>query len=452
MTGTVPPLYDLMDAALKSARTHGAEQADIMVVRNSNRSALIRHGAVETVKQAGGYGFGLRVFIDRRMALVSGNDLSASSVSRLAEQACAMAQVLPQSPCDGLAEQPVAVPDSALAGMLELNDPRPLPETALLIALAREMEEAALHPPGITNSNGASASAGYSEIYLGTSTGFRGHYKTSRYGLGVSVLARQGNAMERDYATASSVFAEDLPVPALLGQQAAGRALARLNPVRPATRTCPVIIDRRVAGSILGHFAASINGSAIVRKASFLKDRMGQPVFAPHIYISDDPIRKRGLASRPFDAEACAGPTLALIKDGVLQHWLLDSRCGRELGLPSNGRAIRPVGSAPAPGTSNLFLHAGQHTPEELMADISEGVFVTELMGNAVNLLTGDYSRGASGFMIRNGQKAEPVSGLTIAGNLIDIFSGLEPANDLLFENNINAPTLRINHLMIAGR
>jgi PmbA protein len=268
----------------------------------------------------------------------------------------------------------------------------------------------------------------------------------------MSAIAGDGTAMERDYDFTSALHASDLDAAEAIGRNAGERAVARINPRKVATKRVPVVFDRRVAGGLVGHLAGAINGSAIARKTSFLKDKLGERLFPPGIHIVDDPLRRRGLRSRPFDGEGVAGRRLAIVEDGVLKTWLLDCATARELNLATTGHAQRGVSSAPSPGASNLHLEAGRLSPDELIADITEGFYVTELIGMGVNQVTGDYSRGATGFWIENGRRTYPVSEVTIAGNLIDMFRGLTPANDLEFRFGINAPSLRVEGLTVAGQ
>jgi PmbA protein len=257
--------------------------------------------------------------------------------------------------------------------------------------------------------------------------------------------------MEQDYDFSSALHAADLAAPADIGRTAGERAVRRLNPRKVATRPVPVVFDPRIAGTLIGHLASAINGSAIARKTSFLKDRLGQQIFSSGIRVIDDPLRRRGLRSHPFDAEGVAGKRRALIEDGTLMSWILDSATARELGLETTGNAQRGVSSTPSPGASNLHLEPGQATPAELIADIEEGLYVTDLIGMGANMVTGDYSRGASGFWIAHGELTYPVSEITIAGHLDDIFRSLTPANDLVFRFGVNAPTVRIEGLTVAG-
>jgi PmbA protein len=358
-----------------------------------------------------------------------------------------MARVVPEDLYGGLAER-VTPPEDAAA--LQLDDGEE-PGAGALIARAEAAEQAARAVPGISNSEGAEASWSRTRVALATSGGFAGAYSRSAHTVWASVVAGAGTGMQRDSDYCSRVHLADLEDAEAIGRRAAERALARLNPTRPATAQLPVVFDPRVAGSLLGHLAAAINGASVARGTTFLKDRLGQRVFAPGIEVQDDPRRVRALRSRPFDAEGVPTAPRAIIADGVLTTWLLDSRSARQLGMASTGHAARGTGSPPAPAATNLFLQPGRLTPAELMADIRLGLYVTELIGMGVNGVTGDYSRGAAGFMIRDGALAEPVAELTIAGTLPEMFARLTPANDLAFRRGTDAPTLRIDAITMAG-
>jgi PmbA protein len=379
--------------------------------------------------------------------VVSSNDVKAD-VAGLAERAVAMARAAPEDPFAGLADPAQLardIPD------LDLLDPD-LPSVTLLEERAKRAESAALAVEGVTKSGGASASAGVGGMVLVTSQGFRGAYLNSGQSVSMTAIAGEGTAMERDYDYSSALHGADLEPPEKVGRSAGERTVERLNPRKVDTKRVPVVFDRRVAGSLVGHLAGAINGSAVARKTSFLKGRLGERLFRSGIDVIDDPRRRRGLRSRPFDAEGVATRRLAVVEDGVLRSWFLDSATGRELGFATTGHAQRGVSSTPSPGPSNLHLSAGADTPEALLADIAEGFYVTDLIGMGVNQVTGDYSRGASGFWIENGRRSYPVSEVTIAGNLVEMFSTLSPANDLEFRFGTNAPTLRVEGLTVAGR
>jgi PmbA protein len=441
-------LSEIADRLVEQARRAGADAADAVAVRSVSLSVEVRDGAVEESERAEGDDLGLRVLIGKRQAIVSTNDLSPAAVTGLVERAVAMAKVAPEDKFAGLADASLLAHDFP---DLDLLDPD-LPTVAALEAQARAAEQAGLAVKGVSKSGGASAAAGIGGMVLATSTGFHGAYLGSSHSLSMMAIAGEGTGMERDYDFSSAPHAADLEAPDTIGRSAGDRAVARLNPRKVATRKVPVVFDPRVAGTLVSHLANAVNGAAIARKTSFLKDKMGAKLFADGIRIVDDPFRKRGLRSRPFDGEGVRGEVLALVEDGVLQTWLLDCASARELNLATNGRAARGVSSPPSPGATNLHLAPGRQTPEDLIADIKDGFYVTDLIGSGVNGVTGDYSRGASGFWIENGKRTYAVSEVTIAGHLLDIFRSLTPANDLEFRFGVNAPTVRIEGLTVAGQ
>jgi PmbA protein len=440
-------LTDLAERLVAAARRAGADAADALAVRSVSLGVEVRDGAVEESERSEGDDVGLRALVGRRQAVVSTNDIKADA-AELAERAVAMARVAPDDPFAGLADPGQLARDFP---DLDLLDPD-LPTIAELEERARRAEAAALAVKGVTTSAGASASAGIGGMVLVTSHGFTGAYLSSGQSVSMTAIAGEGTAMERDYDYSSTVHGADLDSAEKVGRTAGERAVERLNPRKVQSKRVPVVFDRRLAGSLIGHLANAINGSAIARKTSFLKEKLGQRLFRPGIRVIDDPRRLRGLRSRPFDAEGVSTRQLAVVEDGVLASWLLDCATARELGLQTTGHAQRGVSSTPAPGPSNLHLAAGDDTPDALIADIAEGFYVTDLIGVGVNYVTGDYSRGASGFWIENGERSYPVSEVTIAGNLIDMFQALVPANDLQFRFGTNAPTVRVEGLTVAGR
>ena len=432
---------------MSAARRAGADAADAVAVRSMSLSVGVREGAVDQSERSESDDVGLRVFVGRRTAVVSTNDV-AGDAAALAERAVAMAKVAPEDKFAGLADPALlakSFPD------LDLLDPT-LPPVATLEDRALRAEAAGMAVKGVTRSEGASASASIGGMVLATSGGFHGAYLASRSGVSMSAIAGEGTAMETDYDFTSALHSADLESPDKVGRTAGERAVARLNPRKVETTKVPIVFDKRVSSSLIGHLASAINGSSVARKTSFLKDKRGEQLFRKGIRVIDDPLRKRGQRSRPFDGEGVAGQRLALIEDGVLMTWLLDSATARELSLVTTGHASRGVSSAPSPGATNLYLEAGSASPDELMADISEGFYVTSLIGMGVNQVTGDYSRGASGFWIEQGKPTYPVSEVTIAGNLVDMFAKLTPANDLEFKYAVNAPTIRIEGMTVAGR
>ncbi|HEY1748209.1 MAG TPA: TldD/PmbA family protein [Xanthobacteraceae bacterium] len=430
-----------------AARRAGADQADALAVRGVSLSVDVRDGAVEESQRSEGDDLGLRVLVGNRQAVVSTNDLKADGFAALAERAVAMARAAPEDRFAGLADASLLAKEFPA---LDLVDPI-MPDIGALETLAREAEEAGLAVAGVTKSGGASASAGISGLVLVTSHGFSGTTIASRHGVAMTAIAGDGTGMERDYDFSSTLHASDLEPPQIIGRRAGERTIKRLNPRKVATRRVPVVFESRVSGSLVGHLASAANGSAVARKTSFLREKLGARIFPDAITIIDDPRRRRGLRSRPFDAEGIAGQRLALVHNGVLASWILDSATARELGMKTTGHAQRGVSSTPSPGPSNLHLAAGTKTPDELIADIDEGLYVTDMIGMGVNLVSGDYSRGASGFWIEKGKLTYPVSEVTIAGHLLEMFASLEPANDLVFRYGTNAPSLRVEGLTVAG-
>jgi PmbA protein len=442
---------DLLDRLLAEARKAGASAADALLSISESRGVTLRKGALEDASQSDTQDIGLRVFVGARSAQVATSDLSPASLAAVAARAVAMARVAPEDPYAGLAD-PALLAAGPLPA-LDLFDPAvaALPPPALR-DLAAAAEAAALAVPGVTDSEGASASAGASLYALATSTGFRGSRLGSSVSISASVIAGTGDGRQGDHDWAQARYLEDLDAAETVGKLAGTRAVARLDPRSLETQAMPVLFDSRVAASLLGHLVAAMSGPAIARRTSFLLDLAGAQVFAPHIEIRDDPWRPRGIASRAFDGEGLPTQPRALVAGGRLGDWLLDSASARQLGSLPTGHASRGVGGTPGVTVSNLHLAAGGESVADLMRDIGKGLYVTELIGMGVNGLTGDYSRGAAGFAIRDGALAEPVTELTIAGNLRDMFAALRPADDLVFRRAINSPTVRIDGLMVAGR
>jgi PmbA protein len=438
---------DFLDDLIGRARKAGADAADAVLVESTSMSLAQRLGQPERLERAESHDLGLRVFIGKRQAIVSSTDNAPAMLDELVERAIAMARSVPEDPYCGLADPDqlaTEIPD------IDLCDPEePAPDT--LVERARAAEEAARAVEGVTNSEGAEADWSRSTIALAASNGFTGSYAVSRHSVSVSVLAGEGTHMERDYDYSSAVFGADLDDPAAVGRRAGERAVKRLNPRKVATAQLPVIYDPRVANSLIGHLASAINGAAIARGTSFLKDSMGKRILPAGVTVTDDPHRRRGLRSKPFDGEGVANRRLDIVADGVLTSWILDLRSARQLGLASTGHAARGTSSPPSPATTNLYLAPGTRSPEELIGEVARGFYVTELIGFGVNGVTGDYSRGASGFWIENGALAYPVSEVTIAGNLKEMFLNLTPANDLVFRYGTDAPTVRVDGMTIAG-
>ncbi|MCO5731143.1 TldD/PmbA family protein [Rhizobium sp. SSA_523] len=428
------------------ARQAGADQADAVVVRSRSRSVSVRLGKVEGTEASESDDFSLRVFVGNRVASVSANpgfDLKA-----LAERAVAMARVSPNDPFACLADEKdlaKTYPD------LELYDPTEISTEALTDA-ALATEAAGLAVQGVTNSSGAGASAGVGGLVLVTSHGFSGSYMASRFGRSVSVIAGDGTKMERDYDFDSRLYAADLDAPEEIGRRAGERAVRRVNPRQVDTGSnVTVVFDPRIARGFVGHIAGAINGASVARKTSFLRDKMGQQVLKSGLHITDDPLIVRGSSSRPFDGEGVRGQRMVMIEDGVLKHWFLSTSTARELGLETNGRGVRG-GTMVSPASTNLALEPGDIAPEELIRSVGTGFYITELIGQGVNMITGEYSRGATGFWIENGELAYPVSEVTIASNLKDMFMAITPASDIDRKFGIASPTLAIEGMTLAGR
>ena len=433
---------DLINLAMKA----GATAADAVVVRARTRSVSVRLGKVEGVESSESDDFSLRVFVGRRVASVSANP--GIDMKELAERAVAMAKASPEDPFASLADEADlshSHPDLGLFDTTEVG-------SSELTDAALEAESAALAVNGVTNSGGAAASASMGGLVLVTSHGFSGSYMATRFGRSVSVIAGEGTAMERDYESDSRLHYADLDSAADIGRKAGERAVRRLNPRKVSTGSgITVIYDPRVARGLVSHIASAINGAAIARKTSFLKDSMGKQVLNKGLVISDDPLVYRGPASRPFDGEGVQGKRLMMIEDGVLQHWFLATTAARELGLKTNGRGVRS-GTSVTPSSTNLALEPGDISPEEMIRSVKNGFYVTEMIGHGANIVTGEYSRGASGFWIENGELAYPVSEVTIASNMRDMFLSMVPANDIDRKYGTAAPTVLIENMTVAGK
>jgi len=437
----------LISQLLDAARAAGADGADAGMSRSEGTSVTVRLGKVESSERSEDIGAALRVFVGKRNASVSTSQLDSDSIAELAERAVAMARVAPEDPYVRLAttdEIASTLPE------IELYDDA-VPAVEHLTQTAMAVEAAALSNDGITNSEGGSASHGEAHMMIATSNGFSANYKRSSQGFSAVVIAEKDGAMERDYDYSAAVYGADLDAPEDVGNSAAKRTLSRLGPQKPPTGQFPVIYDQRVSGSIVGTLASAINGAAIARGTSFLKDFMGEQVTSSGLTFIDDPLRPRGMASRLFDGEGLPVARRAMVEDGVLKSWFLDIASATKLGLTANGQAARGMGSAPSPGSSNFYLENGDLSLETLIAEIDEGFLVTEMMGSSVDMITGDYSRGAGGFWISGGKISHPVSEATIAGNLKEMFKAITRANDIDMRKSTSAPSLRIDGMTVAG-
>lgn len=445
---TVDEAQDRAAQLVAQARRAGADAADALYVCNASTGVSVRLGKLEDVEQSEGEELGLRVFVGRRSATVSASDLTPGSLAGLVERVVAMAREAPEDDYAGLAPEERLM--RAAPPALDISDETPVSPEALR-ERALHAEDAARAVPGVTNSEGGGASFGVAQVALVTSHGFAGGYRATSHGGWASVLAGEGADMQRDYASHSARHLADLEDASVVGARAGARAVARLRPGRVDSGAMPVIFDPRVGSSLIGHLIGAMAGPAIARRSSFLLDCLGQKIFASGIDIIDDPLRPRGLRSRPFDGEGLPTAPVALIRDGVLDAWLLDSASARQLGGQPTGHASRGTSGAPGVGVTNVHMAPGTLTPAALIADIAHGIYVTELIGMGVNPVTGDYSRGASGFLIQNGQIAGPVAEITVAGRLQDMFAALVPANDLEFRYAMNVPTLRVDGMTVAG-
>lgn len=442
-------LSALTEALLAAARKAGAEAADALAVSGQSLTVDLRQGRLEQAERAEGTEIGLRVLIGRRQACVSASDTSAATIAALAERAVAMAREAPEDPTAGLADpsQLTAVRDG---DALDLCDPSPEPSAAALEAQAREAESAALAAKGITQVE-ISATWARRGMHLAATNGFSGGYARSSHSLSAVAFCGTGTAMERDWAGEGRVHGADMPAAAGIGALAAERALARLGAVKPPTGHFPVLYDERVAASLVGHLLSAINGTAIARGASWAAGLMGEAVLPPGMSLLENPHRPRIGASRPFDAEGLATVPRALVRDGVLQSWVLDLATARKLGLASTGNASRGPSAPPSPATTCVDLTQGRQSREDLLAAMGTGLLVTSMIGSTINPTTGDYSRGASGWWVEGGRLKHPVHECTIAGNLKEMLRRITPANDARDHLSIRVPSLLVEGLTLAG-
>ena len=443
-----PPLSDLTLALLDAARKAGADSADALAVQGTSLSIEIRKGALEQAERSEGVEIGLRVLMGRRQACVSASDTSAATIRALAERAVAMAAEAPEDPNAGLAD-----PDQLAQGWdlaaLDLADPGDEPSAAQLEAQARAVEAAALQE-GITQ---VEAAAGYGRraLHMAGTNGFAGGYGRTTTSLSAVAFTGQGTDMQRDYAGESRVYAADLPGADGIGRLAAERALQRVGSVKPRTGTYPVVYDERVAASLIGHLLSAINGTSIARGSSWARDLLGKPVLPAGLSLIEDPHRPRMSASRPFDGEGLATRRRDIVADGVLTGWVLDLATGRKLGMASTANAMRGTSAPPSPSTSNIDLTQGSVSRDDLLKQMGTGLLVTSMIGSTISATTGDYSRGASGFWVENGQLAYPVHECTIAGNLRDMLLRIIPANDARAHLSSRVPSLLIDGMTLAG-
>lgn len=443
-------LSDLTETLLQAAKDAGAEAADAMAVQGTSVSIDVREGALEQAERSEAIDLGLRVLLGQKQALVSASDTKPETLREMAERAVAMARVAPDDPYIGLADPDQLATDWDLDA-LELYDPSPEPNPATLEEDARRAEAAALAKDGISQVQSASAGYARREVHLATSDGFSAGYRRTDSGLSAVAITGTGTDMERDYAGESRIFRSDLPSPEDVGTRAADRTLARIGARKPPTGSYPVLYDERISGALIGHLLAAVSGSAIARGSSWLRDALDTQVLPTGMSLVEDPHRPRTTGSRPFDAEGLPTARRMIVADGVLQGWTLDLATGRKLGLPSTANAARGTSSPPSPSVTNLALTQGDRTAEDLARDMGTGLWVTSMIGASINPTTGDYSRGASGFWVENGEIAYPVNECTIAGNLRDMLKTLVPGNDARPHLSRVIPSLLVEGLTIAG-
>jgi len=439
----------LADQLLAAARAAGAESADVVAIGGTSLSIDVRGGRLEEAQRAEGLDLGLRVLIGRRQACVSASDTAPYVLAQMAERAVAMAREAPEDPFIGLAEagQLSKVRD---AEGLELSDPGPEPEPDALENAAREAEAAALAVEGVTQVQ-SSAAYGRRRIHLAASNGFSGGYDRTDRSLSCMAIAGEGLKMERDYDYDSRIFAEDLRGAVEIGSRAGARAVERMGARRPKTGAYPVLFDERISSSLIGHLVSASNGAMIARGSSWLRDRLGEQVLPEGLSLVEDPHRPRVPGSRPFDAEGLPTERRALVDGGVLTGWTLDLATARKLGMESTANASRGPSGPPSPSVSNLALTQGEASREDLMREMGSGLLVTSMIGSTINPNTGDYSRGASGFWVENGEIAYPVNEITVAGNLREFLRRMTPANDARTHLGRVVPSLLVEGLTLAG-
>jgi PmbA protein len=436
-------LNEVIDKAIKQ----GASDVDAILINSSDLSAEVRLGNVIGLERSESMAIGLRVLINGKQAMVSSADLNSNSLDKVVERAIAMAKVTPVNPHLFLAREDQLAKEFKELNLYDANEP----SAEKLIELAKEIEQSALDNKEITNSDGASTGYQSSKIHFATSKGFQHSYQTSSSGRSLSVIAGKGENMQTDYAYSVARFAQDIKSSKEIGLEAAKRAIEKLNPRKLNTAEMPVIFERRLANLLLGSFAGAINGFSISRGTSFLIDHLGKEIFNPNINIIDDPFIIKGLGSRPFDAEGIMGSKMNIIENGVLNSYLLDLQTASKLKMETTGHASRGLSSAPTPSTTNMYMEAGTTSVDDMIKSMKKGLLITDILGHGANIVTGEYSQGVAGFYIENGEIAYPVSEMTIASNLKEMFKNMIPASDLKFEGSTNSPSLLVEKMIVAG-
>lgn len=444
------PLDTLTAALLDAARKAGADAADAIAVEGTSLSIGVLGGKLEQAERSEGTEIGLRVLLGQRQACVSASDVRPETMAEMAERAVAMAREAPEDPSIGLADPAQLAQDVDVAA-LELADPSDEPTPAALQETAARAEAAALAINGVTQVQSADAGFGRTRLHLAASNGFSQGYGRTSHHVSCVAISGQGTGMERDYDSDARIFAADLRDADDIGRSAGERAVARFGARKPATGAFPVLFDERISSSLIGHLLAAINGTAIVRGASWLRAAMGEQVLPKGLSLIEEPHRARASGSRPFDAEGLPTARRALVEDGILQGWVLDLATARKLGLQSTANAARGTSSPPSPSVGNATLTPGPHSRDDLLAQMGTGLLVTSMIGSTINPNTGDYSRGASGFWVENGQITYPVNECTIAGNLRDMLKSIIPANDARAHLSRRVPSLLVEGLTLAG-
>ncbi|WP_292289085.1 TldD/PmbA family protein [Marivita sp.] len=443
-------LDDLTQRLLQRAKAAGADAADVLAVQGNSMSIDVRGGVLEQAERSESTDIGLRVFVGQRVANVSSSDVREESLAIMADRAVAMAREAPEDPYVGLAD-PDQLATNRASEWLEMYDPTPEPSPADLEQDARNAESAALAVDGITQVSAASAGYGSQAIHLAASNGFSGGYQRSSRSVSCVAIAGTGTGMERDYDGDQRIFQTDLRSAQDIGKTAAERTVERMNPRKPKTGAYPVLFDERISSSLIGHLLMAINGASIARRSSWALDLLGKEVLPQGLSLTEDPHRVRVGGSRPFDAEGLATQKRDIVRDGVLTGWTLDLATARKLGLDPTGNASRGTTGGPSPSVSNVVLTQGVTDRAGLIAEMGTGLVVTSMIGSTINPNTGDYSRGAAGFWVENGEVAYPVSGVTIAGNLIEMLKKIRPANDARPWLSRVVPSLLVEGLTLAG-
>ena len=437
-------IYEKADFLIKKSKKSGADNVDVVYIENTNIDVGCRLRKIERLERSESNDLGLRFIKNKKQVIVSSNDLAKKSLEELVFKASKMVGAVPKDPYCSIAKKKDLIKKIPNLEIFDNKEPS-------IKSLKDKVIDAGLDVKGITNSEGTEIGWNKSKIYLFNSNGLNVNYQSSSYGIYAVLIAGSGTSMEREYEFASSVFEKDLTKTSLVGKKAGELAVKKLNPKKIKTSKIPVIFSPRVANSFLKHLSNAINGNSITRGTSFLKKKLNKKIFSSDINIIDDPLKKRGLQSKPFDGEGLETKKTQIIKNGELKTWFLDLATAHQLKLKSTAHASRNISSPPTPNPTNLYFEPGNISPKNLIGNIKKGIYVTELMGSSVNLINGDYSRGGSGFWIDNGQITYPVNEITIADNLNEMFRKIILANDLEFKQGLNSPTMLIENMIVAG-